>query len=97
MVGRADDHGIDILARQHLAIIARGRRCSSVDFFGVREAAVVDIADRHQFHAGDGKRVAGIAAAHAAVAYGGDADAIVGRDARLRLRESGGRGGREEV
>ena len=66
VVGRGDDHGVDVLARQHLAIVARGEEVVAADFLGARQAAVVDVADGHQFDAGEGQRVVGVAGAHAA-------------------------------
>ncbi len=48
VVGRADDDGVDIFARQNLFVIPGGEDLGAVHFFHVREAAVVAIAGRHQ-------------------------------------------------
>ena len=53
VVGGADDHGVDVLARQHFAVIARGEEVIAPDFLGAGQAAVVDIGDGHQFYAAD--------------------------------------------
>ena len=66
MVGRCDDDGVDILARQHFAIIARGEQVAAPQFFGARQTAVVDVAHCDQLHAGKRYGIARVAHAHAA-------------------------------
>ena len=85
VVGRGDHHGVDIRARQHFAIIARGEKLVAPALFGAREPALVDVGDRHQFDAGHLLRRFGVAAAHAARADQRDADAVVGRRLLLGL------------
>src|SRR5262249_39393182 len=93
VVGRGDDHRVDILPRQDLAIVARGEDALAVEFPGAGEAAVVEVAYRGQFDAGNGSGVASVAAAHAAVADGGDADAVIGGNGFLSGSQSGSESG----
>ena len=79
VVGRRDDHGVDVRARQDLAIVARGDEPVAEDLAGARQAAVVDVGDGHQLDAGDLERGLGVARALAADADRGEADALVGR------------------
>jgi hypothetical protein len=51
VVGRGDQHRVDIRPRQHLAIIARGEKLLAPALFGAREPPFVDVGDRHQFDA----------------------------------------------
>ena len=95
MVGRADDDGVDVFARQHLAIVARGEELVAPDFAGAFQAAVVDIGDGDEFYAADIERIAGIAAALPSGADQGDADAVVGRGILGREQAGAGRGGEE--
>ena len=57
VVGSGDDHGVDVFAREHLAIVARGEDLVAVDLAGARQPAVVDIADGREFDAGNGDGV----------------------------------------
>ena len=51
-----DDDGIDLRAREHLAVIARGEDTVAPDFFGPRQAAVIYVGDRDDLHAGNAER-----------------------------------------
>ncbi len=90
MIGRGDDDGIDIAAREHFTVVAGGEYLVAVDLAGAGEAAVVDVADGGKFDAGLGEGEFGVAHAHTAETDGGDADPVVGRRLLLRgARESG--------
>ena len=86
--GDRDDDGVDILARQHLAVIARGEDLVALDLLGARQPALVDVADGRQLHAAGGDRSAGVAAALYAVADQGHAHAIVGGRVLRRFRRA---------
>ena len=72
VVGSRDDYRVHILARQNFAVIPRGEQIRAPQLASACEAAIVDVAHRHQLHSGDRSRVLGIATAHAAYADGGD-------------------------
>ena len=94
VIGGGDNDGVDIFARQHLPVIARGEELASPVLFGAREPAVVDIAHGHEFHAGNRERVPGVARSHAARSDQSDADAVVGGYPGLLRGGAGGhRGG----
>ena len=85
VVGRGDEHGIDIRPRQHLAIIARGEKLLAPTLFGAREPPLVDVGDRHQFDARHCLRRLGVAGAHTARADQRHADTVVGGNLLLLL------------
>src|SRR5204863_6974634 len=71
---------VNVLARQNLAVVARGEQVISPDFLGTREAPVVNVADGSQLHARKSKLIAGIAGAHPAGSDERDANTVVGGD-----------------
>jgi hypothetical protein len=100
MVGRGDDHGVDVLPVQQLSVIEVS--LAAADLLGRRETALVDVADADHL---DVLRLGAlderpqVAAPHAAHADEGHPDALVGapRPCRGRRPERGHRrrGGEE--
>ena len=53
VVGRPDDDGVDIFARQNLAVVASGEKIIAPEFLAMLEAAVIAIRHGYEFHSGD--------------------------------------------
>ena len=53
VVRRGDDHGIDVLPRQYLAVIARRKYVVAPHLFAVRQPSVIAVRDRNQLHSRD--------------------------------------------
>ena len=91
VIGHADEHGIDVLAAQDLAIVDVGLYLVAKDLFGVRPPAFVHVGGSHQLDAGHLECARGIDEADDAHADRGDLDPVVGSgrlgglDRRLEL------------
>ena len=85
MIGRADDDGVDIFARQDFFVIARGEDVVAPEFLAVLEASVVTIGHGNELHAGNLERGTGVSLALPTGADQGDLDVIVGRSGSGRL------------
>jgi hypothetical protein len=84
MIGRGDDHGVDVGPREHLAIVARGEDVLSPELLGARQAAVVDVGDGDDLDTGRGEGDAGVPHALAAGADQRDLDLVIRGRSRAR-------------
>jgi hypothetical protein len=94
----AHDHRVHVLAVEDGSVIAGREDLVAPDFLGPRQAAVVDIADRHELDSGHLEGDTGVTHTLAARAYQRQADAVAGGDllapvVRFLLAERVGRGG----
>ena len=78
VVGRADDHRVNILARQNLVVVAGGEDVVAPEFLAVLQPAVVAVGHGHQLHAGNLHGGLGVALSLPARADQRDLDVIVG-------------------
>ena len=94
VIGRADDDGVDIFALEDLLVILGGEDVRAMDFFHMREAAVVAIAGGYQFREAGRDGRTRIALPHASTPDQSDLDFVVGGDfSSLRLAAQQGRSG----
>ena len=85
MVRRADNHRIDVLARQDLVVVARRKNIVAPDLLAARQSSVVAVRHGHQLHARHLHGGPRIPHALPARADQGDLDVIVGRNTFRRL------------
>ncbi len=78
VVGGGVDDGVHVFALQDLAVVAGGEEVFAPQLLGPDQAAVVEVAGGHYFHARHHQGRLHVADAHAAGAYQGNADAVVG-------------------
>ena len=88
VVGHADQHGVDVLAGEDLAIVDIGLDLAAEDLLGVRSPALVQVGGGDQLDAGHLERRLGVDEADDAHADRGDPDAVV-RPGRLRRLDRG--------
>ena len=79
VVGSADDHGVDVRARQHFAIIARREYLVSPAFFGSRQPALINVRGGYDLDAMLSKRGDCVFRSHSARADQRNLYAVVGR------------------
>ena len=79
VVRRCHDDRIDIVAREHLLIVAGGGDIA-VSLAGGVQAAIEDVARGHKFNPGDAQRRGHVRHAHPARTDHGQADAVGGGD-----------------
>ena len=60
VVGRADDDGVNVFARQNLAVVARGKEVVAPKFLAVLKPAVVAVGHGHQLDSGNLDGLCGI-------------------------------------
>ncbi len=77
VVGHADEHGVDVLASQDLAIVDVGIDAAAEDLLGVDPPALVEVGGRHQLDARDLEGRLGVDEADDAHADRGDPDAVI--------------------
>src|ERR1700739_794404 len=82
VVGRADDHRVDIFARQDFLVVAGGENVVAPEFLAVFETAVVTVGYGNQLHAWDLNRGSRVSLALNAGSNQGKLDVIVGGDWR---------------
>src|SRR5207253_1244982 len=75
----SDDHGIDVLACKHFAMVAGGKNVSAPQLSAAFNTALVEVACGDELNTGERGRHACIALAHATGANQRDLDIIVGR------------------
>ena len=101
VVGGADDHGVDVRAREHFAVVAAGEYLISPALFRARQPAFVDVRGGYDLDAILGERGDGVFGAHAARADQRNLDPVVrrlGADLRCeRRRDPGYSGANDEV
>ncbi len=78
VVGNADEHGVDVLAAENLAIVDVGLDLVAEDLLGVSPPAFVEVGGGHQLDAGYLEGRLGVDEADDAHADRGDPDSIVG-------------------
>ena len=79
VVGRGDDDGVNVFARQDLAVVAGGEDVLPPELLAVLESSVVAVGNRDQFHAWNLNGSVGIELALDACADQGDLDVVTGR------------------
>src|SRR5579872_1107141 len=91
VVRRPNNDGVDIFARQHLAIIACGEHVVTPELLSALAAAVIAVAHCEQFDASNEQRVFGVAASLATRSDQCDLDGVVNGNflGRLRQQSSG--------
>ncbi len=99
VVGRRDQYGIHILARQNLAVVASGEHVLPPQLFAVSQTTVVAVSSGDQLHPWHLNRDAGIVLALNARSDKGQLDVVVRGARRSGLRQQrfqlgGGRGQR---
>ena len=83
VVGRSHDHGVDVVARKHLVVVACGEESRAVTLTGGVQTAVEDITRGHEFDPRDAERRRYIRHSHPAGADDREADAVRGSDLRV--------------
>ena len=78
VIGRPDQHRVDLAAVEDAAVLGRLERGRAGDFRGLEEPRLEDVAERDDFDAGDGLELVHQAAGAAARADDRDTDAVVG-------------------